>query len=208
MTSSNLSENAGRVETKAGTQAALDSLAVAEGPQDMSRLARLAAAKGGKTRAIVKLLGRAAIVLTAGAFDLAIWLLWAAFAAVRLLLLVQGRGRAHDAALSRPAQNAPRAMRSIATSRTPLTVDRIGTKAAESGTAASDEGTRCLDARKALQQAADGDLRFHPRQRHSGTGMNAGAEGEMAVRLAADIETIGIRNWAGSRLAAPMPICT
>jgi hypothetical protein len=76
-----LAENAGRVETKAGTQAALDGLAVAEEPKDMSRLARLAAAKGGKTRAIVKLLGRAAIVLTAGAFDLAFWLLWAAFAA-------------------------------------------------------------------------------------------------------------------------------
>lgn len=76
-----LGENAGRVETKAGTQAALDSLAVAEEPKDMSRLARLAAAKGGKTRAIVKLLGRAAIVLSAGALDLAFWLLWAAFAA-------------------------------------------------------------------------------------------------------------------------------
>jgi hypothetical protein len=75
-----LAENTGRVETKAGTQAALDSLAVAEEPQDMSRLARLAAAKGGKTRAIVKLLGRAAIVLTASAFDLALWLFWAAFA--------------------------------------------------------------------------------------------------------------------------------
>jgi hypothetical protein len=72
-----LAENAGRVETKAGTQAALDSLAIAEQPQDMARLARLAAAKGGKTRAIVKLLGRAAIVLTAGAFDLALWLFWA-----------------------------------------------------------------------------------------------------------------------------------
>jgi hypothetical protein len=75
-----LAENAGRVETKAGTQAALDSLAVAEEPQDMSRLARLSAAKGGKTRAIIKLLGRAAIVLTASAFDLALWLFWAAFA--------------------------------------------------------------------------------------------------------------------------------
>jgi hypothetical protein len=74
-----LAGNVGRVETKAGTQAALDSLAVAEEPQDMSRLARLAAAKGGKTRAVIKLLGRAAIVLTAGAFDLAIWLFWAAF---------------------------------------------------------------------------------------------------------------------------------
>jgi len=71
--------NVGRVETKAGTQAALDSLKVAEGPQDVSRMARLAAAKGTKTRAIIKLLGRAAIVLTASALDLAMWLFWAAF---------------------------------------------------------------------------------------------------------------------------------
>jgi hypothetical protein len=77
-----LAENAGRVETKAGTQAALDGLAIAEEPQDMARLARLSAAKGGKTRAIVKLLGRAAIVLTAGALDLALWMLWAGFALV------------------------------------------------------------------------------------------------------------------------------
>ena len=75
-----LAENTGRVEAKAGTQAAMDSLTVAEDPQDMSRLARLAAAKGGKTRAVVKLLGRAAIVLTATALDLSAWLLWAAFA--------------------------------------------------------------------------------------------------------------------------------
>lgn len=77
-----LAENTGRIEAKAGTQAAMDSLAVAEEPQDMSRLARLSAAKGGKTRAIVKLLGRAAIVLTATTFDLAMWLIWAAFALI------------------------------------------------------------------------------------------------------------------------------
>lgn len=77
-----LAENTGRVEAKAGTQAAMDSLAVAEEPADMSRLSRLAAAKGGQTRAIVKLLGRAAIVLTATTFDLAIWLIWAAFALI------------------------------------------------------------------------------------------------------------------------------
>ncbi len=41
--------------------------------------ARLSAAKGGKTRAIVKLLGRAAIVLVVSAFDLATWLFWAVF---------------------------------------------------------------------------------------------------------------------------------
>jgi hypothetical protein len=75
-----LAENTGRVEAKAGTQAAMDSLAVAEEPQDMSRLARLSAAKGGKTRAIIKLVGRAAIVLTASTFDLAMWLFWSAFA--------------------------------------------------------------------------------------------------------------------------------
>lgn len=73
-----LAGNVGRVERKAGTAAALDGLAIAEQPADMSRLARLAAAKGGKTRAIVKLLGRAAIVLTASVFDLAIWIVWAA----------------------------------------------------------------------------------------------------------------------------------
>jgi hypothetical protein len=75
-----LAQNTGRIEAKAGSQAALDSLAVAREPQDVSRMARLAAAKGGSTRAIVKLLGRAAIVLTASALELAAWLLWAAFA--------------------------------------------------------------------------------------------------------------------------------
>jgi hypothetical protein len=75
-----LAQNTGRIEVKAGSQAALDSLAIAQEPQDMSRLARLAAAKGGKTRAIVKLLGRAAIVLSASAIELASWLLWAGFA--------------------------------------------------------------------------------------------------------------------------------
>jgi hypothetical protein len=75
-----LAQNTGRIEAKAGSQAALDSLAIAQEPQDMSRMARLAAAKGGKTRAIVKLLGRAAIVLTASAIEVASWLLWAGFA--------------------------------------------------------------------------------------------------------------------------------
>ena len=44
----------------------------------MSRIARLAAAKGGKTRAILKLAGRGAIVLMVGTFNLAMWLFWAA----------------------------------------------------------------------------------------------------------------------------------
>jgi hypothetical protein len=68
----------GRIESKAGTQAALDSLQIAQEPRDVSLLARLSAAKGGKTRAIIKLLGRGALILTVSALDLASWLLWAA----------------------------------------------------------------------------------------------------------------------------------
>jgi hypothetical protein len=67
----------GRVQANAGARAAIDGLRVAEGSRDMSRMARLAAAKGGKTRAILKLAGRGAIVLAVGAFDLATWLFWA-----------------------------------------------------------------------------------------------------------------------------------
>lgn len=68
----------GRIESKAGAQAALDSLQIAQEPRDVSLLARLSAAKGGKTRAIIKLLGRGAILLTVSALDLASWMLWAA----------------------------------------------------------------------------------------------------------------------------------
>ena len=63
-----------RVTEKAGTRGALDTLRVAEGPKDVARAARLAEARGGKTRAIMKLLGRGALLLATGAFDLALWL--------------------------------------------------------------------------------------------------------------------------------------
>jgi hypothetical protein len=72
-----LVSDVGRVQAKAGTQAALDGLKLAQGPRDMSRIARLAAAKGGKTRAILKVAGRGAILLTVSAFNLAMWLFWA-----------------------------------------------------------------------------------------------------------------------------------
>ena len=45
----------------------------------MSRVAKLAEKKGGKTRAILRLLGRGAIALTAAAFDLALRVFGAAF---------------------------------------------------------------------------------------------------------------------------------
>ncbi len=67
----------GHVRSTAGSRAALDGLRIAEHPKDMGRLARLAEAKGGKTRAILKVLGRGAIALTTGLFDLASWMFWA-----------------------------------------------------------------------------------------------------------------------------------
>jgi hypothetical protein len=70
----------GRVQGAAGTRAALEGLKLAEGPQDVARLARLAATKGGKTRAILKLAARGAFALTAAAFDLFSWLFAAAWA--------------------------------------------------------------------------------------------------------------------------------
>ena len=72
-----LAGDVGSVQSKAGTRAALDGLKLAEGPRDMSRIARLAAAKGGKTRAILKVASRSAIMLTMGAFNLAMWMFWA-----------------------------------------------------------------------------------------------------------------------------------
>jgi hypothetical protein len=58
---------------KAGTKGALDVLRIADGPKDVARAARLAESKGSQTRAIVKILGRGALLLTAGAFNLAWW---------------------------------------------------------------------------------------------------------------------------------------
>jgi hypothetical protein len=72
-----LVRDVGRVESKAGARAALDGLKVAETPREMSRLARLAEKKGGKTRAILKIAGRGAIMLTVAAFDLGVWILGA-----------------------------------------------------------------------------------------------------------------------------------
>jgi hypothetical protein len=68
-----LAKDVGRVGEKAGTRGALDVLRIADGPKDVARAARLAESKGSQTRAIVKILGRGALMLTAGAFNLAWW---------------------------------------------------------------------------------------------------------------------------------------
>jgi hypothetical protein len=73
-----LTRDVGRVQAKAGTRAALDGLKLADNPREMARIAKLAEKQGGKTRATLKFLGRGAIALTVAAFDLALWVLWAA----------------------------------------------------------------------------------------------------------------------------------
>jgi hypothetical protein len=72
-----LGRDLGRVQRAAGTRATMDGMRLAENPREVGRLARLAEAKGGKTRAILKIAGRAALVLTTAAMNLIGWVFWA-----------------------------------------------------------------------------------------------------------------------------------
>src|ERR1700676_5247334 len=69
---------------------------------------------------------------------------------------------------------------------------RIRLEAAKARAAAPRKGARRLDPAKTLQQPADRNLRLHAGERHAGAGVNAGAEGEVAIRLPTDIEAIWI----------------
>ncbi len=75
-----LAKDVGRVAQSAGSRGALETLHIAESPKDVARAARLAEAKGGQTRALLKLFGRGALLLASGAFDLALWLFGAVLA--------------------------------------------------------------------------------------------------------------------------------
>jgi hypothetical protein len=80
-----LAKDVGRVGEKAGARGALDTLSIAEGPKDVARAARLAESKGGQTRAILKILGRGALLLAAGTFNLSLWVFSALMALFGLL---------------------------------------------------------------------------------------------------------------------------
>ncbi len=80
-----LGKDVTRIAEKTGARGALDSLRMAEGPEDVARAARLAEKQGGKSRAIMKLLGRGALLLVGGVFDLALWLFGALFALLGVL---------------------------------------------------------------------------------------------------------------------------
>jgi hypothetical protein len=75
-----LAKDVGRVTERAGTRGALDTLKLAEGPEDVARAARLARTKGGQTRAILKILGRGALLLAAGTVNLTFWMFGALLA--------------------------------------------------------------------------------------------------------------------------------
>ena len=84
-----MAKDVGRVSEKAGARGALDTLKIAEGPEDVARAARLAEKSGGKTRALIKMLGRGALLLTTGAFDLLLWVFGALFTLFSLLVSIK-----------------------------------------------------------------------------------------------------------------------
>jgi hypothetical protein len=85
-----LARDVGRVEAKAGARAALDGLQIAQSPAEVARVAKLAEKEGGKTRAILKLLGRGAIALTVATFDLGMWILGALFSIFAFVASLKG----------------------------------------------------------------------------------------------------------------------
>jgi hypothetical protein len=111
-----LAKDVGRITEKAGARGALDSLKIAEGPKDVARAVRLAEAKGGQTRAILKIFGRGALLLATGAFDLALWLFWAVLALFGLLSSIKSTTeRATQAWLDRRKAKRLRAQLAAAT---------------------------------------------------------------------------------------------
>ena len=85
-----LVRDVGRVEKAAGGRAALDALKIAKEPSDITRVAKLAEKEGSRTRAILKIAGRSAIILAALAFDASLWLLGALFAVLGFVSALRG----------------------------------------------------------------------------------------------------------------------
>ncbi len=97
-----LAKDVGRVGEKAGARGALDTLRIAEGPKDVARTVLLAESRGGQTRAILKILGRGALLLTAGAFNMTLWVFSAVLALFGFVASVKATAeRATDGWLQR-----------------------------------------------------------------------------------------------------------
>jgi hypothetical protein len=86
----NLAGDVGRIEARAGSRAALDGLRLAEEPAEVARVAKLAEKEGGKTRAILRLLGRAALALSLLTWQGASWLVTAVLMAFAFCSALKG----------------------------------------------------------------------------------------------------------------------
>jgi hypothetical protein len=80
-----LAKDVGRVGEKAGIKAAQDTLKLAESPKEVARAARIAEKKGAQTRAILKTLGRGALLGVSGLWTLASWIFSMAMMVLALL---------------------------------------------------------------------------------------------------------------------------
>lgn len=76
----NFAESLGIIEAHAGVEAVFDSLSLAETPEDVMLLSRLATAKGRETRAVLRLLGHGAYRLAQVQYEFVKWLVWAILA--------------------------------------------------------------------------------------------------------------------------------
>jgi hypothetical protein len=76
----------GRIEGRAGTRTALEGLRHADNVADVSKVGRLAEKNGRATLAILKTLGRGALVLGAGALSGAFWIMGAALDVFLLMI--------------------------------------------------------------------------------------------------------------------------
>ena len=101
-----LAKDVGRVGEKAGIRAAQDTLKIAENPKDVARAARLAESKGGQTRAILKMLGRGALLLAVGAFNLTLWVFGALLALFGLLSSIKATTERLTQSWLRPQEGA------------------------------------------------------------------------------------------------------
>jgi hypothetical protein len=84
-----VARDVGHIGEAAGSRAALDGLKIAEEPRDVARVARLAEKEGGRTRAILKVAGRSAIMLAAFSFDVLWWILGAIFAVFSFICAIK-----------------------------------------------------------------------------------------------------------------------
>lgn len=116
-------KDVGRVGSKAGTRAAMDVVRIADGPKDIARAAKLAESKGGQTRALLKILGRGALLLTAGAFHLASWLFGALMICISLIVSIKATTERLTFAWLRRAKAKRAEKAQLAASSSPPSID-------------------------------------------------------------------------------------